>query len=306
MVTGAAGFIGSKLAKSLLMNGHHVVTIDNLRTGQRGVVPKDAEFIEGDCQNESVIAELYRHDFDAIFHIAGQSSGEISFDDPVYDLQTNTQSTLMLLNYAKEKKVKSFIYASSMSVYGNCQFLPVNEDSMCDPISFYAIGKIASEKYLRVYNQNYGINTVALRLFNVYGPGQNLNNLRQGLVSIFLAQAINHKHILIKGDKNRFRDFVYIDDVVNAFMCSLKHRGFAVYNVSSNKKVTIEEVVKLIGETLPFDFTVEYRGKTFGDMFGIYGDYSKINQALGWKPEYYFSEGFGKMAVWAQKVCKAD
>ena len=93
LVTGAAGFIGSKLAKSLLMNGHHVVTIDNLRTGQRGVVPKDAEFIEGDCQNESVIAELYRHDFDAIFHIAGQSSGEISFDDPVYDLQTNRLTT---------------------------------------------------------------------------------------------------------------------------------------------------------------------------------------------------------------------
>ena len=161
-------------------------------------IPEGVTFIQGDCQDEQTIQSLEKYEFEAIFHIAGQSSGEISFDDPVYDLQTNAQSTLLLLKLALKVGCKKFVYASTMSVYGDKPDAPVEEDTTLNPKSFYGVGKVASEHYLRIYAQ-YGVNSVALRLFNVYGPGQNMENLRQGMVSIFLAQAFENKHIHVKG-----------------------------------------------------------------------------------------------------------
>jgi len=184
LVTGAAGFIGSALAKRLLIEGNKVITIDNLSTGFETAIPEGVEFFKGDCQDYSIVKQLEKYSFDAIFHIAGQSSGEISFDDPVYDLQTNAQSTLLLLKLALKTNCKKFIYASTMSVYGDQPDHKVNEEAMLKPKSFYGVGKVASEHYLRIYQQ-YGIQSTAMRLFNVYGPGQNLKNLRQGMVSIF-------------------------------------------------------------------------------------------------------------------------
>ena len=198
LVTGAAGFIGGALAKRLIEHGNKVITIDNLTTGFRESIPEGVIFIEGNCQDESIINQLNSYQFDAIFHIAGQSSGEISFEDPVYDLQTNAQSTLLLLKYALKTNCKKFIYASTMSVYGDQPDIPITEEASTLPKSFYAVGKLASEHYLDIYSK-YSIDIVALRLFNVYGPGQNMENLKQGMISILLAQALSNKHILIKG-----------------------------------------------------------------------------------------------------------
>ena len=183
IVTGAAGFIGSALAAELIQNGHTVVTIDNLSTGYETNIPDGVEFILGDCGDNETIKKIPKRNYDAIFHIAGQSSGEISFDNPVYDISTNTVSTLLLLDYARQHGCDRFIYAGTMSVYGMQPEKPVNEDSHCSPSSFYGVGKLASEHYLKIY-QPFGIDTTSLRLFNVYGPGQNLENLRQGYFSL--------------------------------------------------------------------------------------------------------------------------
>ena len=166
LVTGAAGFIGAAVAKRFLDEGHKVVTIDNLSTGFKHSIPEGVEFYQGDCQDKNVVEQLEKFSFEAIFHIAGQSSGEISFDDPVYDLQTNAQSTLLLLKLAIKTGCKNVIYASTMSVYGDKPDAPVHEDTTLATKSFYGVGKIASEHYLRIYTQ-FGINSTALRLFNV-------------------------------------------------------------------------------------------------------------------------------------------
>jgi len=150
LVTGGAGFIGSVLCNSLIAEGNSVVVVDNLSTGYRENVPSKAQFIEGFCEDEKVLHPLLGQSFDAIFHIAGQSSGEISYDNPVLDMQANVQSTLTLLKFAIETGCKSFIYASSMSVYGDPISLPVNEEMDPQPKSFYAVGKLASEHYLRI------------------------------------------------------------------------------------------------------------------------------------------------------------
>jgi UDP-glucose 4-epimerase len=301
LVTGAAGFIGSCLARKLIKEDNEVVTIDNLSTGFKEVIPDGVVFYEGNCHDNSIIEKLELYKFDAIFHIAGQSSGEISFEDPVYDLQSNTQSTLQLLKLALKIKCKKFIYASTMSVYGVQPDRSISEIDDVRPVSMYAVGKLASEHYLRIFQQ-YGLQTTSLRLFNVYGEGQNLQNLKQGMVSIYLAQALKNKHILVKGSSERYRDLVYMDDVVNAFICAYNRDGIndKIYNVSTGVKTTVACLIKKIISILNEDISVEYSGGTPGDQFGIYGDFSKIKGELGWSPEINLDEGLNKMIRWAK------
>lgn len=300
LVTGAAGFIGAALAKKLLGAGHEVVVIDNLSTGFRENVPEKCVFFEGHCQDESLYDRLPQREYAAIYHIAGQSSGEISFDNPVYDLQTNAQSTLLLLKFALKTGCKKFLYAGTMSIYGDQPDAPVPETAATVPKSFYGVGKLASEHYLRIYAQ-YGIDSASLRLFNVYGPGQNMDNLRQGMVSIYLAQAIKNRHIHVKGSPDRFRDFVYIDDVVRAFQM-LETRcpqGFSAYNVATGIKTRVFEVVEAIRHLLPFEVTVEFEGATPGDQFGIVADCTKIANDVNWKNRTQMAEGLDSMVAWA-------
>ena len=172
LVTGGAGFIGSAIAIKLLEQNHRVYIIDNLNTGYKENIPKGSIFIEGDFSKDETISKLDNIKFDVIFHIGGQSSGEISFDNPEYDLSTNTLSTLKPLQYSAKNECRKFIYASSMSLYGEKkgqeQFSETDE---VNPKSFYAVGKLASEKYMKIFAEQYGIEYVALRYFNVYGPG---------------------------------------------------------------------------------------------------------------------------------------
>ena len=299
LVTGAAGFIGAAIVERLIKEGNTCTTIDNLSTGTVEHIPEGCRFIEGSVADVDIINSLEKEKFDAIIHIAGQSSGEISFDDPVYDLQTNTQSTVMLLKLAQKTGCKKFVYASSMSVYGDHQPPECKEETDKVPKSFYAVGKLASENYMRIFSE-YGIACTALRFFNVYGPGQNLSNLRQGMASIFLAMAIKDHHIHVKGSKDRFRDFVFIDDVVDAVLRSLnREKGFDVFNVCTGVATTVENVVKAICDVLPYDVTVEYKDGTPGDQFGIYGNNEKIIKALDWKVTRDFSQGMKDMIDWA-------
>jgi len=307
LITGGAGLIGSHLADLLLDVGYEVRIFDNLERvvhlkGKPSWLPKEAEFFEGNCQDSDIYTLIPQMKYEAIYHIAGQSSGEISFDDPIYDLQTNTQSTLLLLKFAQKIGAKRLLYASSMSVYGDQPDETTNEVAFCYPKSFYGVSKLASEHYLRIFQQ-YGIETTAIRLFNVYGPGQNMKNLRQGMVSIFLAQALKTKKVIVKGSPDRFRDFVYIEDVVNAFIkCEKEPKSFGkIYNVASSRKTTIRQLLEKMISKLPFEVPIEYRGNTPGDQFGIYANIQLIREDIGWKPNYSLEKGLDEMIKWALK-----
>lgn len=302
LVTGAAGFIGSFVARALLQQENKVVTIDNLSTGRREFIPTGCVFLEGNDFDESIIRQLDAYHFDSIIHIAGQSSGEVSFEKPIYDLQTNAQSTLMLLNYAKNAGCKEFIFASSMATYGDQMEPLVSEQTLATPKSFYAVGKLASENYMRIYSQMFGIKCTALRFFNVFGAGQNMNNLKQGMASIYLALALREHHITVKGSGNRFRDFVYIDDIVDAVLRSVNRKNgdlFEVYNVSNCRKIYVKDIVNYIKSHLPFDVTYEYTEGTPGDQNGVYGINEKIKRDLGWEGKVSFEDGMQKMIDWA-------
>lgn len=295
LVTGGAGFIGSCLTKRLVQNGNKVTIIDNLSTGFESNIPNNVDFIQGDCQDKKIYKGLNKK-FDAIYHLAGQSSGEISFDDPIYDLQTNTQSTLLLLKYSLDTGCNRFLYASSMSVYGDHPDFPIEENMICKPKSFYGVGKVASEYYMNIY-QKLGIITTSLRMFNVYGPGQNMDNLRQGMVSIFLAMAMNNKHIVVKGNTDRFRDFIYIDDIIDALIISENNPNAfnKVFNLATGIKTTVDTLLNNLKELLPYDVSIEIKGNTPGDQFGIYGDIEEIKKALDWNPKYSLELGLKEM-----------
>lgn len=301
LVTGAAGFIGSAVARKLVEQNDEVYTIDNLSTGKRENIPDKVKYVIGNVYDKEKLAEFGNVAFDIIIHIAGQSSGEVSFENPGYDLSTNTLSTLMLLELALKQGCKKFIYASSMSVYGDAEKELVTEQTPAVPKSFYAVGKLASENYMRIFS-SYGIMCTALRFFNVYGIGQNMDNMKQGMASIYLSQALRNGHIFVKEAKDRFRDFVYIDDVVNAVLLSLKRDGedYEIYNVSNMRPITVEHVIEVIRENLGGDITVEYGEGTPGDQHGIYGDNKKIMTDLGWMAQTDFETGMEKMIEWAR------
>ena len=305
LVTGIAGFIGSAVARALLAQGHRVVGVDNLTTGFRENIPAEAEFYEAACQDARLYAEILpREPYAAIFHIAGQSSGEISFDDPVYDLRTNAESTLHLLKFALAVGCGRILYASSMCVYGDQPDKPVREDAPAFPRSFYGVGKLASEHYLRLYEQ-YGVRSTALRLFNVYGPGQNMSNLRQGMVSIYMAMMLDKGDIHVKGNPDRYRDFVYIDDVVRAFLLCLDHpesAGCAI-NIGGSGRVTVGELTAALRALHDAPCSVRYAGCTPGDMHGIYADMSLAAEVLGYVPQTSLSEGLKRMYAWASGRC---
>jgi len=301
LVTGGAGFIGSMVATKLIKSGHHVFIIDNLSTGKRENVPQGSFFIEGDCADSSLLSDLFNYKIEAIYHIAGQSSGEVSFENPEQDLKSNVQSTLVLLQFAKSIGCKKFIYASSMSVYGNNTKLPVDETSETKPVSFYAVGKLASEHYLSIF-KSFGIKTIALRLFNVYGPGQNLKNLKQGMASIYLAQALESKKIVVKGSTSRFRDFVYISDVVECFLrCEDEQVQSGVYNICTGKKVLVQEILDSIKNSISQDIEIVVVDGTLGDQHGIYGNPLKSNKIFGFSCNVDFSDGMTEMIKWAKK-----
>lgn len=306
LVTGGAGFIGSHLARRLLREGWEVCIVDNLSTGFKSNIPREAEFIFMDISKDDFIVQLPSNRYDAVFHLAAQSSGEISFDDPVYDLKTNCLSTLILLDWCFKHKIKHFIYTSSMSIYGEQEIQPVKENASFNPKSFYGVGKLASESYVNIYSK-LGLNTTSLRLFNVYGPGQNMDNLRQGMVSIYMAYILNKQEILVRGSPERYRDFIYIDDVIEAYVkCLDNPKAFGkTYNVASGVKIYIRDLLDAELKVFGYDqstYPIKYSDSTPGDTFGIFADNTTIKEDLDWEPKTHLVEGLKKMAVWTLSV----
>ena len=301
LVTGGFGFIGSAIVKKLIGQQHKVYVIDNLSSGLKSNLQKDSIYVEGDFSQDDVLAKITNIKFDGIFHIGGQSSGEISFSNPVRDLNANTISTLKLLQFCIKSSCPKIVYASTMSVYGDQSHQEqFSEEDQTLPKSFYAVGKLASEQYIQIFAKEYGLKYSILRYFNVYGPGQNLANIQQGMVSIYLKQFLDHtfKEVLVKGSLDRFRDLIYIDDVVNISLEAMYNDAYqTVINIGTGRKTTVKFMIDLIRKKLNSKKNVIVAGTTPGDQFGIYANNAKL-LSLYKKPLIQFEDGLARMIKW--------
>lgn len=304
LVTGVGGFIGSRVAARFVDDGHEVVGVDDFSTGKMSNVPCKVKLIEGDLANTKTLRELPT-DCRCILHLAGQSSGEISFDNPVEDIHKNTVSTLNLIQFGIEHGAQKFVYASSMSVYGDVPDIPAREESVCQPLSCYGVGKLAAEGYLRVYGHR--MPYVIMRMFNVYGPGQNMDNLRQGMVSIYLSQALATGRVHVKGSLERFRDFAYIDDVVDAWWQAVfcPEAANLAINVATGKRTTVRALLEAIRKCVP-EMSWYVEGSTPGDQSGIYAEISRMRNILGLTSFTSLEEGLRRFVDWARAAMPAQ
>ena len=310
IVTGGAGFIGSNLARRLIKEGYKVYVIDDLSTGFLRNVPEEAIFCKADISDLKQLRMIELPDkIDCVFHLAAQPSGEASFDDPARDIDVNYKGTYNMLKLAEMKHSQRFIYTSSMSVYGEVAGMNIyiNETYNCVPISYYGCNKLASEQVISLYARTSTIKPTVFRLFNVYGPGQNMLNMKQGMASIYMSYIMNNEPILVKGSLERFRDFIYIDDVVDVLIqsenCSETYRE--IFNVGTGLKTTVS---KLLGAILrvynkkEFEQWVMCSGNTAGDVTGLIADNSKLRNALKWNAKVNIEEGIYKMKNWLDET----
>lgn len=303
IVTGGAGFIGSHLARRLLEEGYRVWVIDDLSTGFESNIPAGAEFIRMDVSDSKSYNKMPSEANCVLLHLAAQSSGEISYEKPELDLTTNALGTLLLLKWCLENNVPRFLYASSMAVYGDVVALPVSERETCQPISLYGISKMTAENYVRHFSQR-GLKATIFRIFNAYGPGQDLNNLKQGMVKIYMSFLLNKQPILVKGSRERFRDFLYIDDVVDAWIAAMDNEKTLgkTYNLGTGKKTFVWELIEEEIRAFGYDsntYPVIYAEPTPADQFGLYADISQVSSDLNWLPKVSLAIGLKKMAEWA-------
>jgi len=300
VVTGVAGFIGSRVAARMAAEGFTVIGVDDLSSGKQSNVPPGIDFIQGNLSEAQTISKLPKV-ADFVLHLAGQSSGEMSFDDPVADLEKNTISTLNLIKYGIGANISKLVYASSMSVYGNVPDAPIGEDEHVAPLSCYGIGKLAAENYLNVFGQQ--LSSVSLRMFNVYGPGQDMANLRQGMVSIYLAQALTNKHIVVKGSLERFRDFIYIDDVVEAWFRAVTLAGVGgnTINIGTGVRTTVAQVLEAVKANV-VGTTVEVTDPTPGDQNGIFADTTRMRALLGMSDFVQLADGVKRFSDFVKTV----
>lgn len=300
IITGVAGFIGSHIARRFIAEGHKVVGLDDLSNGNLKNVPQEVDFLNVDLTDSDAIKKIPKR-CEIILHLAGQSSGEKSFNDPIEDLRKNTLSTLNLVNYGIENNIERFLYASSMSVYGNQKLnsIAVKEDNLLEPISCYGVGKLASEQYLEIYKSKFPY--VSLRMFNVYGPGQDMDNMQQGMVSIYLSQALKDRKIIVKGSLSRFRDFIYIDDVVEIWFRSSFYKNVLnkKINVGTGNKTTVKDLIELIKKITDIN-EVNIEGKTPCDQLGIYSDPRNLSKLLNYYPTTSLKDGLYKFYDWAK------
>ncbi len=313
LVTGGAGFIGSNMADELIKRGYGVTIIDNESTGLRKNVNKKARYIKGDIRDNKAMDKVFKEKINVIFHIAGCASTIKSFHDPAADLSTNISGTINVINYAIKYKVPRILYASSMTSYGMPEKLPIKENQLTKPISYYGITKYAGERYMLATGLRndlpFKMNVTAFRMFNVYGRRQSLENPYQGVVSIFIGNVLRNEPITIFGDGRQSRDFVHIKDVANAWISAIDNEKSygEVFNIGSGIRVSINKLVDGILQSFDksrTNYKVIYKKERPGDQKHMQADICKARKILNWKIQIPFEKGMKDTIEWAKQVYK--
>jgi UDP-glucose 4-epimerase len=304
LITGVAGFIGSSLARAVLAQGDQVRGTDNLSTGKRENVAEillQIDFRETDLADINALHDACRG-VDYVFHEAAIPSVPKSVLDPLGSNRANVDGTVHLLIAAKDAKVKRVVYAASSSAYGDTPTLPKHEGMVPNPISPYAVAKLASEYYMTSFYRCYGLETVCLRYFNIFGPRQDPTSPYSGVLAKFITQMLAGEEPTIFGDGSQSRDFTYIDNVVSANMLAMKapasQAAGQVFNVATGKRADLNETFQLLKKIIGFKGNVKYAPDRAGDVKHSLADLSRTEKHLGYKPLVDFEEGLRRTVEW--------
>ncbi|MEM4590210.1 MAG: NAD-dependent epimerase/dehydratase family protein [Candidatus Micrarchaeia archaeon] len=304
LVTGGAGFIGSNLVDALIRKKHEVIVLDNLSTGKIENINKKAVFYNIDLRDILKLKSLFEKERpEIVYHLAAQINVRRSIKDPFYDESVNIAGSLNLLECCKDYGINRIIYSSSGgAVYGEPNKLPAPEEHEIKPLSHYGASKFAVESYLSVYNSIYGLDYITLRYANVYGPRQDFLG-EAGVIAIFIKNALIGEPLTIFGDGNQTRDFVFVNDVVNANVLSLNYRGnFRIFNIGTGIPTSINQIAKEIEKTIGKKITI-IRGEAIkGEVRDTYLDIGRAKRELGFLPLVSISEGIRLTFEWAKNA----
>lgn len=306
LVTGGAGFIGSNVAEFLIKQGKHVRIFDNFSTGKRAnleAFAAKAEVIEGDLRVfESVKRAM--HGVRYVLHIGAVPSVPLSVEDPQATNDANITGTLNVLLAARDEKVERVVFSSSSSVYGDTPELPKREDMPPNPLTPYALQKLTGEYYCRMFWQLYGLPTVALRYFNVFGPRQNPQSQYAAVIPRFITAIVHGEPPTIFGDGTQTRDFSYIDNVIEANLaaCAAPKAAFGeACNVACGGRLSLLDLVATINEIVGKSVKPKFEPVRAGDILHSQADIAKAKKLLGWSPRVEFREGIEKAIAWYRR-----
>ncbi|MBK5211933.1 MAG: SDR family oxidoreductase [Coriobacteriia bacterium] len=302
LVTGGAGFIGSNLVDGLLKEGYEVRVLDNFSTGRRENIAhclKDIELVEGDIRDQEIVEDAVAG-IDMILHEAALPSVPRSIKAPVTTNDVNVGGTLKLLSSAHKAGVRRIIQASSSSVYGNTVELPKHEGMMPKPMSPYAVTKLTGELYLKVFADLYGMETLAIRYFNVFGPRQDPTSQYSGVIAKFMTAAATDAKYTVNGDGSQARDFTYIDNVVRGNLLALKAPELKgdVINVACGGKFSLLDLIDAINKAADVDLPVEFAPNRAGDVKYSMAAIEKAKELIGYEPIVDFEEGIKRTYEW--------
>jgi len=303
LITGAAGFIGSSLARALLQRGEHVRGLDNFSTGKRENLAElgRMDFHEADLLDLAAVAGACQ-DVDYVLHQAAIPSVPKSVSDPASSNRANVDGTLNLLIAARDAKVKRVVYAGSSSIYGESPTLPKHEGMTPDPISPYAVSKLAGELYTTSFFRVYGLEAVTLRYFNVFGPHQDAGSQYSGVLAKFIMLMLRGEQPTIYGDGEQSRDFTFIDNVVaaNLLACSAPAAQVAgrAMNAATGTRITLNETFEILKQMTGYSGTPRYEPERAGDIKHSLADISLAGKLMGYKPVAGFEEGLARTVAW--------
>jgi len=296
LVTGGAGFIGSHLVDRLVQEGNQVVVIDDLSTGKRKQVNKKAQFYKMDIRSKRIERVFRKERPLIVVHLAAQMNVRLSTEDPVFDAEVNILGTINLLEHAVKHGVRKVTFASSGgAVYGEQEVYPAGESHRTDPMSPYGISKLAGEKYLAYYTNTTGLRHVVLRFGNVYGPRQEPEG-EAGVIAIFSKLMLDGSQPIINGTGKQTRDFVYVDDVVEAIMATIGEDIQGIFNVGTGQESTVNECYGIIKELTNSSCKDLYGAAKKGEQFRSVLDVKKLREGFDWEPQVSLPEGL-KMTV---------
>lgn len=302
VVTGGAGFIGSNLAEALVEGGYDVVVVDDLSTGRienLHTLRERLELVRGSITNLELLRDVLKG-ATCVFHQAAIPSVQRSVESPLATNEANVNGTLKVLIAARDCGVEKVVYASSSSVYGDTPELPKREDMVPEPLSPYAVSKLAGEHYCEVFSEVYGLKTVCLRYFNVYGPRQDPTSQYAAVIPSFITRVLDGKPPVIYGDGEQTRDFTFVKDVVRANILAME-RGEGVLNIACGRRVSINELAHKVMEIVGVELEPIYESPRQGDVRHSLADISRAKAELGYEPAYDLVEGLKETMKWFQK-----